>query len=85
MTDYSAGNLEEIFEYTLHPTENNPLFLEEFYYKRNEEWLPKIEKMMASKISFISIGISHLDGDRGLLSLLKAKGYSLTGVSIKAN
>lgn len=83
MADYPAGNLEEIFEYTLHPTENNPLFLEEFYYKRNEEWLPKIEKMMADKTSFISVGISHLEGDRGLLALLKAKGYILTGIQIK--
>ncbi len=83
MADYSAGNLEEIFEYTLHPTENNPLFLEEFYYKRNEEWLPKIEKMMADRPSFISVGISHLEGDRGLLTLLKSKGYTLTGIATK--
>ena len=83
MTDYRTGNLEEIFEYTLHPTENSPLFLEEFYFKRNEEWLPKIEKMMSDKISFISVGISHLEGDRGLLTLLKTKGYTLTAIPIK--
>ncbi|MBK5278074.1 MAG: TraB/GumN family protein [Bacteroidia bacterium] len=83
MIDYPEGNLDEIFEYTLHPTENSPLFLEEFYYKRNEEWLPKIENMMADKISFISIGISHLEGDRGLLALLKAKGYTLKPIQIK--
>ena len=83
MADYPAGNLDEIFEFTLHPTENNPLFLEEFYYKRNNEWMPKIEKMMADKSSFISIGISHLESDRGLLALLKAKGYELKGVALK--
>ncbi len=83
MTDYPAGNIEEIFEYTLHPTENNPLFLEEFYYKRNEEWLPKIQKMMTDKTAFISVGISHLEGDRGILALLKAKGYTLNGIQIK--
>jgi len=83
MADYPAGNLEEIFEYTLHPTENSPLFLEEFYYKRNEEWLPKIERMMADKTSFISVGISHLEGERGLLNLLKAKGYTLKDIPVK--
>jgi uncharacterized protein len=83
MTDYRAGNLEEIFEYTLHPTENSPLFLLEFYFKRNEEWLPKIEKMMSDKISFISVGISHLEGERGLLTLLKTKGYTLTAIPMK--
>ena len=83
MADYPAGNLDEIFEYTLHPSENSPLFLEEFYYKRNEEWMPKIEKMMGDKTSFISVGISHLEGERGLLTLLKAKGYTLKDVPVK--
>jgi uncharacterized protein YbaP (TraB family) len=83
MGDYPTGNLDEIFEYTLHPTENNPLFLDEFYYKRNEEWLPKIEKMMADKTAFIAVGVSHLEGDRGLLALLKGKGYTLSSVQIK--
>jgi hypothetical protein len=81
MTDFSTGNIEEIYQYTLHPTENNPAFVESFYYKRNEEWLPKIEKMMADKPSFVVVGISHLEGERGLISLLKKKGYTLTGVA----
>jgi hypothetical protein len=81
--DYPEGKLEEIFEYTLHPVENNPVFVEEFYYKRNEEWLPKIEKMMAEKPSFIAVGVSHLEGERGLLKLLQAKGYTLTAITVK--
>ena len=83
MADYPKGNLEEIFEYTLHPTENSPLFLEEFYYKRNEEWLPKIENMIATRTAFISVGVSHLEGVRGLLALLKSKGYTLSPIQIK--
>ena len=82
MADYPKGNLEEIFSYTLHPTENNPIFLEEFYYKRNEEWLPKIEKMIKEQPTFIAIGISHLEEERGLLHLLRAKGYTLTPVAV---
>lgn len=83
MADYPKGKLDEIFAYTLHPTENNPVFLEEFYYKRNEEWLPKIEKMMKEKPSFLALGISHLEGDRGVLNLLRSKGYILTPVPLK--
>lgn len=82
MADYPKGNLEEIFEYTLHPTENSPLFLEEFYYKRNEEWLPKIEKMMKDNTTFFALGLSHLEGSRGLLALLKAQGYELKAIPV---
>jgi uncharacterized protein YbaP (TraB family) len=80
MADYRSGDLEEIFEFTLHPIEKNAVFVEEFYYKRNEEWLPKIEKMVKENNAFISLGIAHLEGERGILKLLEAKGYTLTPV-----
>ena len=80
MADYKAGNLEEIFEYTMHPIENNPAFINEFYVKRNQEWLPKIERMVKENAAFISLGIAHLEGDHGILKLLEGKGYTLTPV-----
>lgn len=83
MADYRAGNLEEIFEYTLHPIEENPNFISEFYVKRNEEWLPKIERMIKENNAFISLGIAHLEGNHGILKLLEAKGYTLTPVDAK--
>lgn len=80
MADYRTADLQEIFDYTLHPLENNPRFIEEFYYKRNEEWLPKIEKMINEDVSFIALGISHLEGEKGILKLLEQKGYTLTAL-----
>ncbi len=82
MADYPQGRLEEIFEFTLHPLENNSEFINEFYYKRNEEWLPKIESMVAKDVAFISVGVAHLEGERGLLNLLKQKGYILTPIAV---
>jgi uncharacterized protein YbaP (TraB family) len=66
-----------VFIKTLHPTENNPQFIESFYFQRNEESLPKIEKMMADQPTFISVGVGHLEGERGLVRLLQKQGYSL--------
>jgi uncharacterized protein len=82
MTSYPQEALEEIFDYTLHPVENNPIFIDEFYFKRNLEWLPKLEKMMKENTSFISVGVSHLEGEKGLLALLKTKGYTLTPIPV---
>jgi uncharacterized protein len=82
MKQYPQESLEEIFDYTLHPVENNPLFIEEFYFKRNQEWMPKLEKMMKENPSFISVGVSHLEGEKGLLALLKARGYTLAPVPV---
>ncbi len=82
MKDYPQGKLDEIFEYTLHPLENNQQFVETFYYARNKEWMTSIEKMVQENVAFISVGISHLEGDGGLLNLFKEKGYTLTPIKV---
>jgi uncharacterized protein len=82
MEDYPQGKLEEIFEYTLHPLENNQDFINTFFYQRNKEWMPKIEKMISENVAFISVGVSHLEGDGGLLNLFKEKGYTLTPIKV---
>lgn len=79
---YVKGDIDKVFEYSLHPFEKNPTFIEEFYFKRNMEWLPKIESMIAENISFISIGVTHMEGEKGLLNLLKEKGYILTPIQV---
>lgn len=83
MADYPKGDLDEIFEFTLHPLENNPAFINEFYFRRNEEWVPKIEKMMKDDKTFTAVGVAHLEGEKGLLNLLKTAGYTLTPLEIK--
>jgi uncharacterized protein YbaP (TraB family) len=82
MKDYPQGKLDEIFEYTLHPLENNQEFIEAFYYARNKEWMTSIEKMISENVAFISVGIAHLEGEGGLLNLFKEKGYTLTPIKV---
>lgn len=79
---YLRGDLDKVFEYSLHPTENNPVFIEEFYYKRNQEWMPKLTKMMHENPSFIAVGVSHLEGDQGLLALMRSAGYTLKPIQV---
>lgn len=43
--------------------------------KRNENWIPKIEKIMEEAPAFIAVGAAHLGGEKGILNLLKEKGY----------
>lgn len=79
---YPYGDPAEIFQYTLHPADNNQQFIDDFYYARNLEWLPKIESFMKRKPSFIAVGLSHLEGGHGLISLLQEKGYTMTPITL---
>jgi len=80
---YVNGDIDEIFKYSFHPFENNLNFINEFYQKRNQEWLPKLEKMFSESKAFVAVGVSHLEGEQGLLSLLRNKGYTLTSIPVK--
>lgn len=45
--------------------------------KRNLTWMPAIQKMLATpEIEFILVGAAHLAGDRGLIALLRQKGFT---------
>lgn len=79
---YIRGDLDEVFEYTLHPFENNEKFIEEFYHQRNLEWMPKLEKMLSDQKAFVAVGVTHLKGEKGLLELLRAKGYTVNPVAM---
>ncbi|HRW98484.1 MAG TPA: TraB/GumN family protein [Cyclobacteriaceae bacterium] len=79
---YARGDIDKVFEYSLHPFENNATFIKEFYFKRNQEWLPKLERMFADRQSFVAVGVTHLEGEQGLLALLKEKGYTLTPIPV---
>jgi len=55
-------------------------FNEKMLYERNEKWIPNIEKYAKEGKTFIAVGAGHLAGDKGLISLLRARGYTLTPV-----
>lgn len=79
---FIANDLDKVFNLQHHPTEDNPDFIRLFYTDRNQEWLPKLEKMMKDKPSFITVGVAHLKGEGGLIALLQSKGYTLTPVPL---
>jgi len=47
---------------------------------RNERWIPGIENLMKEHPSFIAVGAGHLAGPRGVISLLREKGYRVEPV-----
>lgn len=52
-------------------------FEEKFLFRRNRNWIPKIEKMATENPTFIAVGAAHLGGEQGVISLLRKKGYSV--------
>jgi len=54
---------------------------EEMVFSRNADWIPKLEKILASGDVFIAVGADHLTGPRGVVALLEQRGYKLTRIT----
>lgn len=54
---------------------------DEMVYSRNADWIPKLDKILASDHVFIAVGADHLIGDRGVVALLKKRGYTVTRIT----
>ncbi len=48
--------------------------------KRNQNWIPIIEKAAATKPTFFAFGAGHLGGPNGVIALLRKQGYTVKGV-----
>ncbi len=47
---------------------------------RNKNWIPVMEKAMATQGIFFAVGAGHLPGEDGVLTLLRKAGYTVTPV-----
>jgi len=58
-------------------------FLEKFLYKRNEIQANSIDSIIKTKTSlFVGVGSAHLPGKRGVIEMLRSKGYKLRAVKM---
>ncbi|PLX21700.1 MAG: TraB/GumN family protein [Salinivirgaceae bacterium] len=48
---------------------------------RNANWIEPITELTTNKSSFIAVGAGHLGGDKGVVQLLKNKGFKVTPVN----
>lgn len=78
---YLAGDLAGIQEIVdEYMTDDYADLNENLLTSRNEDWVPKIEKLMGEQSAFIAVGAGHLPGDKGLLKLLAKEGYTVEAV-----
>lgn len=55
-------------------------FMEKFLYKRNEIQAYSIDTIIKKNSLFVAVGAAHLPGPRGIIELLRKKGYTVRPV-----
>ncbi|HEY8970821.1 MAG TPA: TraB/GumN family protein, partial [Puia sp.] len=78
---YRKGDLDMLdsLEKLLQPSE---AYMEKFLYRRNEIQAASIDSIIKHHTLFVGVGAAHLPGKRGVIELLRKKGYILRPVTM---
>ena len=76
---YRKGDLDMLdsLERLMEPSES---YMEKFLYRRNEIQAASIDSIVQRHSLFVGVGAAHLPGKRGVIELLRRKGYTLRPV-----
>ena len=76
---YRKGDLDllDSLEKLMEPSE---AYMEKFLYRRNEIQAASIDSIVRRHSLFVGVGAAHLPGKRGVIELLRRKGYTLRPV-----
>src|SRR5882757_5609722 len=78
---YRKGDLDMLdsLEKLLQPSD---AYMEKFLYRRNEIQAASIDSIARQHSLFVGVGAAHLPGKRGVIELLRKKGYTLRPVTM---
>lgn len=62
-------------------TRRRPTVAEYLLFRRNERWCEKLERWLPDGRVFVVVGVGHMYGERGLVSLLRRRGYRVERVA----
>jgi uncharacterized protein YbaP (TraB family) len=77
VTFYKSEDLGGLFKYMTTPDLMDGNTIRWMLVERNNNWAEKMPAMMKKESCFFAVGAAHLPGSIGVISLLKAKGYTV--------
>ena len=78
---YKRGDLD-LMDSLDNIVERSVAFREKFLYYRNEIQANSMDSIMKKSPLFVGVGAAHLPGERGVIELLRKKGYKLRPVKM---
>ncbi|WP_207492731.1 TraB/GumN family protein [Aridibaculum aurantiacum] len=79
---YRTGDLD-LMDSLQRMTEVSQAFNEKFLYVRNEIQAHSIDTIIQKQSLFVGVGAAHLPGPRGVIELLRQKGYTLRPIFMR--
>jgi len=77
---YTIEDIEGLLKVMTESEDMTAKFKDELLDKRNQNWIPVIQKMSKEKPTFFGVGAMHLPGEEGVIKLLRNAGYTVEAV-----
>ena len=79
---YRSRDADKLVEISAEQMKDDKPFAKRLLEDRNVVWIPKIEGLIKTRPTFIAVGAAHLGGEKGLIKLLRARGYDVRPVKL---
>lgn len=77
--EWADGDVEGLGVIISNPDVTTDEFYDALFVKRNEDWVPKIEALLEEPGTvMVAVGAGHLAGPDSVITMLEAKGHTLT-------
>ncbi len=80
---YKQGDIEALQQSITTDEQGLAPYEELLLVRRNENWIPVMERIMREGSAFFAVGAGHLGGPKGVVSLLRQAGYVVEPVPMK--
>ena len=77
---YKKQDLQSLYNLTLKSEFGMDGQDEVMLFKRNQNWINRIDKIVHEKPTFIAVGAAHLGGEKGVIALLRKDGYKVRAI-----
>ncbi len=82
ISTYKEQDIEKLHKLAIEQNKTDVNFEKDLLDDRNAAWIPKIEGIIKTTPSFIAVGAGHLGGSKGVIQLMRAKGYKVTPIRL---
>ncbi len=79
MIEYDEGDVDALVEVMQKDIANKEeeIYLDNLLFKRNETMTDRIIEIVEEKQAVVAVGAGHLGGEKGIIQLLRKKGYTV--------
>lgn len=77
---YKEQDVENLYNLSVNEETVVSHYMELLLYKRNENWVSQFASIANDSCTLFAVGAGHLGGEKGVLQLLKNKGYKVKAV-----